>query len=275
MQISIIIATLDIIIVSILIYYTLIILRTTRALQLIIGIFIFAVILNLASFLSETSEMIVLSWLLKNTVSVLGISLPIILVVIFQPEIRRFLGKLGTRRTFLGNAFNLIETTYIQTESIEKIVKSISFFSKEKIGALIVVERETSLDPYIETGIKINAAISSEILISIFTPDTPLHDGAVIIKGMEIIAARVILPLTENLSISKDFGTRHRAGIGITEETDAISLIVSEKDGKISLSVSGKITINLTPSELREMLIVMCKTRKRNNKNEFEKNYSQ
>ena len=274
MQISIIVATLDIIIISILIYYSVLILRTTKALQLIIGILILIIILNFAYFLSEKSEMILLSWLLKNTISILGISMPIILAVIFQPELRRFLGKLGAKRTFFGNTFSFIEASYISPDSIEKIVKSISLFSKDRIGSLIVLERETTLDPYIETGIKINSIISSEILTSIFTPNTPLHDGAVVIKGNELIAARVILPLTENLTISRDFGTRHRAGIGITEETDSISLIVSEKDGKISLAVSGKITTNLTPSELREMLIVMCKMRKRNNKNEFEKTYS-
>ena len=154
--------------------------------------------------------------------------------------------------------------------SIEEIVKSIDVLSKNKIGALIVIEREISLEPFLETGIKLGGHISSELLITIFTPPSLLHDGAVVVKNDEVVGARVILPLTQNLIISKDFGTRHRAGIGITEETDAISLIVSEKDGRISLAVSGKITTNLTPPEVREMLIVIAK-REGKRKSEYQK----
>jgi len=134
------------------------------------------------------------------------------------------------------------------------------------VGGLIVIERETSLSPFLESGVCIGSEISTELLVTIFTPPSLLHDGAVVVKNDQILSARVILPLTENLYISKNFGTRHRAGIGITEETDAITVIVSEQDSRISLSVSGRITSNLTLQELKEMLVVMCKSRKKGKK---------
>lgn len=267
MQISIVMTLIDIIIVNILIYYALLLLRATRAMQLILGIILIAIILNLTYSLSDALGFIMLSWVLKNVISVLGLSLPIILVIIFQPELRRFISNLGTRKTFLRGAFNLFEISYLSQSSIEEIIKSVSILSQNKTGALIVIEREISIEQFIETGVKLESQISHELLVTIFTPPSLLHDGAVIIKNDKIVGARVILPLTENLSISKDFGTRHRAGIGITEESDAITLIVSENSGRISLSVSGKITTNLTPYEAREMLTVMCKV-KRDKKNE-------
>jgi len=262
MQISLIMALTDIIIVSILIYYGLLLLRATRAMQLILGIVFIAIILNLAYTLSESLGFVMLSWVLKNTVSIFGLSLPVILVVIFQPELRRFIGTLGTKRNLFRGAFNLFEVSYLSQTAIEEIVKSITILSQNRIGALIIIEREISLEPFLETGVRLDSQISHELIVTILTPSSLLHDGAILIKNNKLVGARVILPLTDNLSISKDFGTRHRAGIGITEESDAISLIVSEKDGRISLSVSGKITTNLTSPEVREILTVMCKTRR-------------
>jgi len=234
--------------------------------QLVVGIIIIAVLLNIMEVLSRMTGFISLNWVLKNFISVLGISLPIILVVIFQPELRRFLGKLGTQRSFLGTALNFIEFAYLKPESIDLICRSVDILSRQKTGALLVIERETPLDPFLESGIRIGSELSNELMISIFTPPSLLHDGAIVIKHDLIISARVILPLTENLYISKNFGTRHRAGIGVTEETDAISVIVSEQDSRISLAVSGRITTNLTINELREMLMVMCKSKKKTNK---------
>jgi diadenylate cyclase len=257
---------LDMVVVSILFYYIFLLLKTTRAMQLVVGIIIIGVLLKMIEFLSRITGFIALNWIIKNATTVLGISLPIILVIIFQPELRRFLGKLGTQRSFLGSALNLIDFTYLKPESIDLICRSIDILSRKKIGALLVIERETPLDPFLESGIRIGSEISSELLISIFTPPSLLHDGAIVVKHDQIISARVILPLTENLYISKNFGTRHRAGIGVTEETDAISVIVSEQDSRISLAVSGRITTNLTVNELREMLLVMCKSRKKTNK---------
>jgi diadenylate cyclase len=257
---------LDILIVSILIYYTLVWFKSTRALQLVIGMLVIAVLLNLFKSLSLYFGFAMLGWILTNLLSILAISFPVVLAVIFQPELRRFLSKIGTRKTLLGNAFRLIEYTYLKDESIDHICKCIDILSRKKVGGLIVIERETSLSPFLESGVCIGSEISTELLVTIFTPPSLLHDGAVVVKNDQILSARVILPLTENLYISKNFGTRHRAGIGITEETDAITVIVSEQDSRISLSVSGRITSNLTLQELKEMLVVMCKSRKKGKK---------
>jgi diadenylate cyclase len=260
---NLLIAILDILVVSILFYYIFLLLKTTRAMQLVVGIIIIGVLLKMIEVLSRITGFIALNWIIKNSITVLGISLPIILVIIFQPELRRFLGKLGTQRSFLGSALNLIEFAYLKPESIDIICRAIDILSRKKTGALLVIEREIPLDPYLESGIRIGSFISNELLISIFTPPSLLHDGAIVIKHDTIVSARVILPLTENLYISKNFGTRHRAGIGVTEETDAISVVVSEQDSRISLAVSGRITTNLTINELREMLFVMCKSKKK------------
>lgn len=241
--------------------------------QLVVGIVIIVVLLQLIELISRVTGFFALNWIIRNSMTVFGLSLPIILVIIFQPELRRFLGKLGTQRSFIGSALNLIEFTYLKPESIDLICRSIDILSRKKVGALLVIEREIPLDPFLESGIHIGADISSELLISIFTPPSLLHDGAIVVKRDQLVSARVILPLTENLYISKNFGTRHRAGIGVTEETDSISVIVSEQDSRISLAVSGRITTNLTINELREMLLVMCKAKKRNGKHESKKNH--
>ncbi len=266
MEYALVTIMLDVLIVSILLYYVLVWFKSTRALQLIIGMVVIAFLLNLFKTLSQLFGLALLSWLLSNLLSFIAISFPVVLVVIFQPELRRFLGKLGTKKTLLGSAFNLIEYTYLKEESIERICKSIEILSRKKVGGLLVVERESSLSPFLESGVTIGSEISVELIVSIFTPPSLLHDGAIVLKNDLIVSARVILPLTENLYISKNFGTRHRAGIGITEETDAISIIVSEQDSRISLSVSGRITSNLTLPELKEMLSVMCKSRKKGKK---------
>ena len=261
-----IVILLDILIVSLLIYYVLVWFKSTRALQLIVGMLVIALILNLLRSLSLFFGFTMLGWLLSNLLSILAISFPLVLAVIFQPELRRFLSKLGTRKTLLGNAFRLMEFSYLKDASIDHICKCIDILSRKKVGGLIVIERETSLSPFLESGVCIGSEISTELLVTIFTPPSLLHDGAIVIKNDQILSARVILPLTENLYISKNFGTRHRAGIGITEETDAITIIVSEQDSRISLSVSGRITSNLTLEELKEMLMVMCKSRKKGKK---------
>jgi diadenylate cyclase len=266
MENSLVVILLDILMVSILIYHILVWFKSTRALQLIVGMLVIALLLNLFKSLSLFFGFTMLGWLLSNLLSILAISFPVVLAVIFQPELRRFLGKLGTRRTLLGNAFRLMEFSYLKDASIDQICKCIEILSRKKVGGLIVIERESSLSPFLESGVTIGSEISTELLVTIFTPPSLLHDGAVVVKNDQILSARVILPLTENLYISKNFGTRHRAGIGITEETDAITIIVSEQDSRISLSVSGRITSNLTLQELKEMLMVMCKSRKKGKK---------
>lgn len=256
----------DIFIVSIMIYYILVWFKSTRALQLIIGMVVIALLLNLFKSLSHFFGFALLGWLFSNLISIVVISFPVMLVVIFQPELRQFLSKLGTRKTLLGKTFNLMDYSYLKDTSIDEICKSIKTMSHKRIGALIVVERETSLGPYLESGVSLGSEITSELLVTLFSPFSLLHDGAVVIKNDQIITARVILPLTENLYISKTFGTRHRAGIGITEETDAMAIMVSEQDSRISLAVSGRITSNLTLQELHEMLSILCKSRKKGKK---------
>ncbi len=266
MEIASLVIVLDVLVVSVIIYYLLLWFKSTRALQLIIGLVVIALVLYLVKVLSQAFGFALLSWLLTNLLSLVAISLPVVLAVLFQPELRRFLGRIGTRKTLFGTAFHLMEYAYLKDESIEKIGRSIEIISRKGVGGLIVIERETSLSPFLESGVHIGSEISTELMVTIFTPPSLLHDGAIVIKNDQILSARVILPLTENLYISKNFGTRHRAGIGITEETDAISIIVSEQDSRISLAVSGRITSNLTLSELNEMLTIMCKSRKKGKK---------
>ncbi len=256
----------DILIVSIIIYYALVWFKSTRALQLIAGMVVIALLLNLFKSISHFFGFALLSWIFSNLISIVAISFPIMLVVIFQPELRQFLSKLGTRKTLLGKTFNLMDYSYLNNRTIEEICKSVKTMSHKRIGSLIVIERETSLHPYQESGVSLGSEVTSELLVTIFSPFSLLHDGAVVIKNDQILSARVILPLTENLYISKTFGTRHRAGIGITEETDAMAIMVSEQDSRISLAVSGRITSNLTLEELHEMLTILCKSRKKGKK---------
>lgn len=253
----------DILLVGSLIYFILLILRSTRALQLIFGSIVVIVLMNLVALISNRAGLVMLNWLLRSSLQVLSVSLPVMLAVIFQPELRRFLGKLGLQRSIFSRLFNFISYSYLKYETIEAICRTIDALSKNQVGALIVIERETPLESLLDSGIPMGSQFSTELAMTIFTPPSLLHDGAMVIKQDIIVSSRVILPLTENLFISKNFGTRHRAGIGITEDTDAISLMVSEQDKRISLAVSGRITTNLTIPELREMLVVLCKVKKK------------
>jgi diadenylate cyclase len=262
MNTTIVMTILDVLIVSILVYYFLILLKSTRALQLAIGLTLFILFLYVLSWFSKTVGFHTVNWLLDGAINILTFSLPILVVVLFQPELRRLLGKLGTSESFFGRFTQFLDTNSITEETVNIISEATETLSQKKTGALIVIERESSLDSFEESGVTIDGVISKEMLITLFTPPSLLHDGAIIIKKNTIQAARVILPLTDNLHITRNFGTRHRAGIGITEDTDAIGIIVSEETGRISLSVSGRITSNLTPSELRGMLTVMLKVKK-------------
>lgn len=253
----------DILLVGILIYFIFLLLRSTRALQLIIGSIVIVFLMNVATVISNRYGLLMLNWLLRSALQILSVSLPVILAVIFQPELRRFLGKLGIRRSVFSHMFNFIGFSYLKYETIEAICRAIEALSKNQVGALMVIERETPLESLLDSGIPMGSHFSTELALTVFTPPSLLHDGAMVIKQDIIVSSRVILPLTENLFISKNFGTRHRAGIGITEDTDAISLMVSEQDKRISLAVSGRITTNLTIPELREMLVVLCKVKKK------------
>jgi diadenylate cyclase len=228
----------DILVVAFLIYKILLLLQGTKALQMLAGL---AVII-LLYFFSGILELLTLNWILDTFMS----SLLILIIIVFQDDIRKALAKIGT-----------VPIARIQTEysfGIEEVVKAVSKLAEKKVGALIVFEREISLKDYLEGAVLIDAKVSEELLISIFNPKSPLHDGAVIISGGKIVAAGVVLPLSTNPDIAKDLGTRHRAGIGITEVSDAVAVIVSEERGEISLAVGGKISRDITPATLRKML---------------------
>lgn len=236
---------LDVAIVAIVIYKLMMLLRGTRAVQLLKGL----AVLLLVTLASKMIGFQSLNWLLEKVQTVLIIAIP----VVFQPELRRALEQLGR-----GDIFNKTLTSMGQ-EDLEKlldeIVRAVKIMANQKIGALIVLERKTGLEEYVETGIKIDGLISGETLINIFIPKTPLHDGAVIIRENRIVAASCFLPLSENPNLSKELGTRHRAGIGITEVSDSIVILVSEETGVISVAEDGKLTRYLDEKTLKELLL--------------------
>lgn len=236
----------DVSIVSYAIYKIARLVRETRAWQLIKGI----LFILIASKLSEMLGLRTIAFILKMIIQYLAIAL----VVLFQPELRRGLEQIGRSR--FKNFFNFEDESYtIKVKSnIEEIIKAVVEMSKTFTGALIVIERETKIGDIINSGIQIDSNVNSELLMNIFTPNTPLHDGAVVIRGDKIKAAACFLPLTENPNLSKELGTRHRAALGISEVSDAIVVVASEESGKISVALNGGLTRNLTSDTLRKAL---------------------
>ncbi|SMG57769.1 diadenylate cyclase [Paenibacillus aquistagni] len=229
----------DILIVSYVIYKLLVLIRGTRAVQLLKGIFV----LVIAWAVSSWFNLYTLEWLM-NQMFTFGV---LALVIIFQPELRRALEQIGRGKLFGSRSANEMDET---GRVIGELIKAVNYMSRRKIGALIVFERTTGLNEYIESGIAMHSRISSELLINIFIPNTPLHDGAVIVQGGDIAAAACYLPLSENPFISKELGTRHRAAIGISEVGDAISVIVSEETGDVSLAINGQIVRNINEESM-------------------------
>jgi diadenylate cyclase len=234
----------DIAIVSYVLYKLLLLIRETRAEQVLKG----AAILLFVTYLSEVLKFYTIYWILKNTVTV-GV---IALLIVFQPELRRALEQIG-RGKFFDKAM-LFQSEQDPTLMVGEIIKAVQNMAKDKTGALIVIERKTGIGDVAETGFKIDAHLTGELLENIFVPNTPLHDGAVIIRGDRIAAAGCFLPLTENPNLSKQLGTRHRAALGISENSDALAIIVSEETGIISVADNGKLTRYLDSKGLREML---------------------
>lgn len=256
---------LDIAIITTILYFILSALRATRVWQLIQGLIIFFIFVFIASYISNILGLISVNFVLRGILSIGGM-LPIIIVIIFQPEIRKLMGSLG-RRNLFGESFNLFsEFEENPIKTIDEVVKAIKYLSLNKIGALIVIKKEDNLTEVIQTGIPLNSIVTSELISTIFYTNSPLHDGAVVIDGNTIVAARCLLPLSENERLEKELGTRHRAGVGITEATDAISIIVSEETGIISLSTQGKLTRYLSVLELRGMLILLLKKERKGGK---------
>lgn len=235
--------TVDILLVTFVIYKLIIIIRGTRAVQLLKGITVILVVW----FLSGQLGLHTLRWIMSQAV-IYGI---LAVIIIFQPELRRALEQLG-RGKFLSRTSSIDEQE--MEKVIDEIVKASIYMGKRRIGALLSIERETGMNDYIETGISVKGKLSSELLINIFIPNTPLHDGAVIIKNQQIMAAGCYLPLSEDPFISKELGTRHRAALGISEVTDCITLVVSEETGNISVTKNGELHRNLEESALKELL---------------------
>lgn len=234
----------DIIIVAIVFYKLFMLIRETRAEQLLKGI----ILLLVAAKTSEILQLYTLFWILEKTMTV-GV---IAILIVFQPELRRGLEYIGRTKFF---SKSLIEVEGEEIKSIsEQIVGACASLAREKIGALIIIERETGLNEVAETGTRIDGRVSSELLINIFIPNTPLHDGAVLIKKDNIKAASCFLPLTENINLSKELGTRHRAALGMTEKSDSLAIVVSEETGAISIAENGKIKRNISSDELKRKL---------------------
>lgn len=236
----------DISIVSYLIYKLIQLVKETRAWQLVKGI----IVILIVALLSQLLNLRTLAYILSRTIELAGFAL----VVVFQPELRRGLEQIG--RSNFKNFFSFDENddAIHTTFTIEEIVKATTELSRTKIGALIVVERQTKLGEIINTGTKLDSSVSAELIINIFTPNTPLHDGALILRDNKLKSAACFLPLTDNPNLSKELGTRHRAALGITEVSDCISVVVSEETGKISYALNGGLTRNLTPDILRKAL---------------------
>ena len=239
------IAIVDISLITFLIYSALRSVQGTKLMTLVRGVLLFIMLKIISGWLGLGT----FEWLL-NQVITYGV---IAAVIVFQPEIRRGLESLG--RTTNIFSFSLSDDKKRQSSHIKAYEKSFDYMSERKIGALIVIEQSQTLEEYISTGIKLDADITSELLINIFIPNTPLHDGAVIIQGDKIAVTSAYLPLTENSKISKEFGTRHRAAIGVSEVSDAITLIVSEETGGLSITKNGEFYSDLSKSEFHDFLI--------------------
>jgi diadenylate cyclase len=240
---------LDIAIVSILIYEFLKLIRGTRAVQMAAG----SLLIIALFYISRLAPLQTLNWMIRNVLVYVAFAA----IVIFQSDIRRALAHFGRAGFF--RYFNRQEAV---DETIEEVVVASSTLAAHRIGAIIAIEREIGLRNYIESGIPIDAEITYDLLVTIFQPDTPLHDGAVVIQENRIAAAACFLPLTVNPKLSRDLGTRHRAAIGLTEENDAVAVVLSEERGQIALSIDGTLERDLTPDRLRERLQVLLAQRR-------------
>ena len=235
----------DVLLIAFIVYQLLKLIKETRAMQLVKGILILFFVLEISSWLNLHT----LNYLLRSAMQVGMFAI----VVIFQPELRSLLEKMG--RTKVGKIINIASgPSDSQEYAIHEIVKAAINLSEEKTGALIVIERETKLGDVIGTGTLIDAEVSSALLENIFVPKTPLHDGAVIIRGDRIHTAGCFLPLTSNENLSRELGTRHRAALGISEASDALVIVVSEETGKISIAINGALTRNLNKQSLTAAL---------------------
>ena len=248
-----IITAIDIALVIIICIYITKIIKRTRAGQIVKGVFFLAIIFTIA----KLSNMVILTFLLDNFMSY-GI---ILLLIVFQPELRNVFEKLG--RSKIVDVFDMDDNILVK-HAISEVTKAVEIMSMKQIGALIVFERNTKVSEVLREGVPLNSKVTSELIQNIFMPRTPLHDGAIVISGSEILAAECILPLASEVSGPRNLGTRHRAAVGITEISDALVVVVSEETGIISLAEGGKLTRELSADTLRELLDKKLDRTKRN-----------
>jgi diadenylate cyclase len=229
---------LDIILVAVVLYQVFLILRGTQAIQVLAGLFLLLLIYRGARHL----ELFTLEWLLDGVVK----SFPLILIILFQADIRRVLSRM------VRKALTTAESTEPQTT--DELCEAVDTLASHRLGGLIVLERHIGLSDYLEGSVHLDSLITWELLVTLFWPHNPTHDGAVIIQGDRIVAAGCLLPLSKSASLDPTLGTRHRAAVGITEHTDALAIVVSETNGQVSLARGGKLTQNLTRIQLRQEL---------------------
>ncbi len=229
---------LDILLTAVLIYQLLLLLRGSQGIQILAGI----LILLLAYWGARRLDLFTLEWFLESFVK----SLVLIIIILFQADIRRMLSRVGRQAVFRYG--------YSEPQVLEEIAAAADSLASQKIGALFVLRRHGKLRDYLESGIPLAASVTRELLVTLFWPKSPTHDGAVIISGDQIVAAGCVLPLTQQAGLDKSLGTRHRAGIGVTEHSDAVAIIISEEKGRISLAREGKLTTDLSRTQLLHAL---------------------
>ncbi len=232
-------AGIEILLLSVVIYYGYLYFRGTRGARVLTGLAVIFIILTLVS---QLLNLTVISWLLRSLTAFIAIAL----VVIFQPELRRAMAEIGSS--------NLFSSTTQKKETIDVITESIFELSNRQMGALIAVERDVGIRSFAESGVNLDSEISQELLLTIFFPKTPLHDGGVIVRDDRIVAAACIFPVSQREDLDRTFGLRHRAGLGISEESDAVAIIVSEETGQISLCYRGKIERGFKPEQFERRL---------------------
>ena len=237
-------SVLDILLVSLIFFWMFTLIQGTQAVPLLRGIVIIVVV---AVVISNMVQLTAFSWLIRNALPALLVAIP----VVFQPELRRLLERLGsTTGGFLSLRFRETRLRW----AIETIAQTCAHLSRARYGALIVMERETGLQDIIETGVRINGEISRELLLTLFFPRTPLHDGAVVVRGDCVVAASCVLPISTSTISERDLGTRHRAALGVTENSDAIAVVVSEETGIISIAQGGRLIRRLDESRMIKVL---------------------
>ncbi|MDI6868113.1 MAG: diadenylate cyclase CdaA [Coprothermobacterota bacterium] len=245
---------LDVVIIAALFFFLFYFIKRTRAFQLFMGLAIALAVMLVISIIAGWAGLITLEWLLRTVVTMIVATLPLVLAVIFQPELRHFFARLGSR-SILTHASGYEET-------INEICQAVNQMAEKKMGALIIIQRESGLEELVEQGVKMDSLVSAEVLSSIFYPNSPLHDGAVVISRNRILAARVVIPLPDVTGLRR-LGTRHLAALEITRETDAIAVVVSEQTGAISLAFKGELQADLSSMDLRTRLTSLLTPQRR------------